>query len=107
MDPANPGRLLLGTNRVYVTTDRGDNWAQLGAMFFPGTIRNLAAAADGQTIYVSTGNRIFVTTDNGSNWTEPVAFAASFDFADIQVDLTNAKIAYAVTANFNDGMANG
>src|SRR5262249_25636669 len=47
LDPAHSGtadRLLLGTDRVYETTNNAQTWSALGSFVFPGHIDALAAA---------------------------------------------------------------
>jgi hypothetical protein len=77
----NPGRLLLGTNRLYETTNRGDGWQSIplpstGTSSNPGPgVNAIAIAASApHTVYVSAGNNLFVTTDDG-NPSDPFAWA--------------------------------
>src|SRR5262249_23756711 len=59
MDPSNPSRLLLGTNRVYETTDQADNWTPISTPDANGWVGNgvidslAVAASDGNTIYAA------------------------------------------------------
>jgi hypothetical protein len=116
VDPARPGRLLLGTNHVYETTNGGDQWTAIGGPGSPGwtttaTIDSVAVApTDSKTIYVSAGGHILVTTDHGAHWAQrdPVASPSSLlNFAQILVDPTNAQTAYAVAANFASDTGGG
>src|SRR5579884_819309 len=86
VDPSTVGHVVLGTDRVYQTTDRGDDWNAIstpGQKNWPAEVRdtmgnllsapvinNLAiAAASSQTIYATTGGLLMVTTDGGTSWT--------------------------------------
>jgi photosystem II stability/assembly factor-like uncharacterized protein len=109
LDPANPSRLVLGTNRVYETTNRGDVWRAISA---PGTggwtvssnIDSLAtAAADRNTIYASAGGHIFVTSDDGLSWQQRDVPGVTDHFQDLQVDPTDPLTAYAVRDRFGGG----
>lgn len=72
MDPSNPARLLLGTNRLYETTNRGDNWVARMTSPLVGqeTIAAIGLApSDPNTIYVAyTDRSVFVTTNRGNTW---------------------------------------
>lgn len=102
VDAARPSRLVLGTNRVYETTNRADTWAPISdpgqngwTEFSP--IDSLATSATSvDTIYASAAGHIFVTTNHGTAWQERdiTGFVGTVD--DIIVDPTNSSIAYAV-----------
>jgi photosystem II stability/assembly factor-like uncharacterized protein len=109
LDTANPWRLVLGTNRVYETVNRGDFWRAISA---PGTggwtvstnIDSLATAAtDGNTIYASTRGSIFVTFDDGLHWQQQNITGVSDHIQDLQVDPADPFTAYAVRDRFGGG----
>jgi hypothetical protein len=108
-DPARPGRLLLGTDHVYETTNGGDLWTPIGGPGSPGWTVTApadsvaAAPADGNTVYASAGGHVFATTDHGAHWArrDPMASPSPLlRFAQILVDPTDAQTAYVVAANF-------
>jgi len=110
LDPSTPTRVLLGTNRVYQSTN-GGSFSAISATNTNGwttaePIQAIAIAkTSSSTIYASAGGNIFVTTNGGSTWTarNPVSSpSADLDFSDILVDPTNASIAYTVAANYSD-----
>ncbi len=107
MDPANSDRLLLGTNRVYETTNGADNWSptQMNGWTVGDNIDALAAApSDVNTIYASAGGHIFVTFDDGANWQQrDVAGLGDPHFHALLVNPTNNLIAYAVRDRFDGG----
>jgi photosystem II stability/assembly factor-like uncharacterized protein len=109
LDPANPSRLVLGTNRVYETTNRGAFWQAIST---PGSngwtvssnIDSLAtAAADSNTIYASAGGHIFVTFDDGLSWQRRDVPGVTDHFQDLQVDPADPLTAYAVRDRFGGG----
>jgi photosystem II stability/assembly factor-like uncharacterized protein len=118
MDPSNSSRLLLGTDRVYESTDSGQSWTAITA---PGAngwnssspIDALAVAkSDPNTIYVSTGglagefgsdHHIFVTHDGGATWQQTDVPGFNDRFPDITVDPTNSMVAYTTRDVFNTG----
>jgi photosystem II stability/assembly factor-like uncharacterized protein len=110
VDPARSSRLLLGTNRVYETTDRADTWAAISdpgqggwTEFSPiDSVATSATAVD--TIYASAGGHIFVTTNHGTAWQERdiTGFIGTVD--DLIVDPTSSNIAYAVGGNALKGI---
>jgi hypothetical protein len=123
IDSANPSRLLFATNRVYETTNRGDNWAPIstvGTNGWPSTldlpIQGLAVSASSpNTIYVverdaSGDPHVLVTFNDGSTWQERDIPGVSNTFAylsEIDVDPENNQVAYAVRDEFNDVFATG
>jgi hypothetical protein len=86
IDPLSPTTLLLGgNNRVYRTTNRGDNWAVIGAVLpANGGITALTyAPSDDQTIYVGFGDgQVFLSTDGGNTFA-PVANPAPWGSAPV------------------------
>jgi photosystem II stability/assembly factor-like uncharacterized protein len=109
MDPANSQRLVLGTDRVYETTNRGDLWHAIsqpgqGGWTATGTVDSLAvAASDSNTLYASAGGHLFVTFDDGADWQQIDIPGATDHFQDIQVDPSDHLKAYAVRDQFGGG----
>jgi photosystem II stability/assembly factor-like uncharacterized protein len=114
MDPTNSSRLVLGTNRVYETTDGAYHWTPISAPFTNGwnTARGITglgvAYGDPNTIYADVGSgAIFVTTDHGASWHERdipgIANVNSFTkpLGDFAVDPTNEAIAYVTFDKFS------
>src|SRR6185503_6205772 len=107
IDAGNPNRLLLGTNRVYQTLNRADNWTPISAPNTNGwnssaiidAIGISKASAD--VIYASAGGKIFVSSNDGASWTERSIPAVTDHFDDIVVDPTDPNIAYIVRDRFD------
>jgi photosystem II stability/assembly factor-like uncharacterized protein len=108
MDPANPARLLLGTDRVYETTNHGDNWFTISAPNSSGWNTNQAidslavAPGDAKTIYATAAGQIYVTSDGGRNWKENSIFNANDHVSDLLVDPLGKQKVYAVRDQFDD-----
>jgi photosystem II stability/assembly factor-like uncharacterized protein len=109
LDSANPSRLVLGTNRVYETTNRGDFWRAIST---PGSngwtvSSNLDSVAttpaDINTIYASAGGHIFVTFDDGQSWQQRDIPGVVDQFRDLQIDPADPLTAYAVRERFGGG----
>jgi hypothetical protein len=115
MDPSNSNRLLLGTNRIYETTNQGGHWAPISTPMANGwTVRDVvdsvaAAAGDPNTVYATTAGHVWVTRDHGAHWMEsdPVTPNAGIRYRDIKVDQNNPSIAYVVAASFSDVTGGG
>jgi photosystem II stability/assembly factor-like uncharacterized protein len=109
LDPSQPTRLVLGTNSVFETTDRGDDWVQLSAPNSRGwTVSSpidSVAVAPGvpDTIYASPGGHIFVTTDHGATWSQRDIPGYTDHFFDLEVDPADSQTAYAVRGVFDGG----
>jgi hypothetical protein len=102
LDPANPSRLLYGTNRVYESTNRGDNWHPISTPNSAGwtsssTIQALTIDPnDPNTIFAVAGGTIFVTHDDGASWARVVIPGYSDTFQQVLVDPTNSSSVYVV-----------
>lgn len=117
LDASNPARLVLGTNRVYETTDRANDWTPISAPYTNGwnTSRGVTglgiASGDPNTIYADVGSgAIFVTTDHGASWHErdiPGIGNVHSDIpplGDIAVDPTNKAVAYVTVDKFSQDL---
>ncbi len=108
IDAGQTTRLVVGTNRVYETTNRGDSWTPISTPNANGWFGNApiyavaAAKSDANVVYASTDGTttgLFVTTNRGATWnfrSPPIVTRIS----DIQVDPTDARVAYAVVGRF-------
>lgn len=112
MDQTNSSRLVLGTDHLYETTDKGDQWNVIstpGVNGFNPSDESVVSVAvsksNPNTIYVVAGlNDIFATSNDGASWQKidiPNNFAS---ISDVEVDPTNSQIVYAVRAAFNGGL---
>jgi hypothetical protein len=116
VDPSS-GRLLVGTNRIYESTNHGDTWTPLVTLGQNGwtSIDPIVSigteTGDPNTIYATTfgpagRGRIFVTTTHGRTWTEsflPLSpTSAPGLFPDIIVDPSNNMTAYVVQGRFTN-----
>jgi hypothetical protein len=115
LDPLNPSRLLLGTNRVYETLNRAEAWTPLSAPGVAGwttsaVIDSVAATTNLNVIYAAAGGHVFVTVNHGASWvqTDPVPNAPpTLRYGDILADPNNPSIAYVVASNFDDMTGGG
>ncbi len=109
IDPNSYGgydRLVLGTDRVYESTNSGDTWTPISTINAAGWTTNAGintvalAASDVNTIYASAGGSTFVTTNRGASWTKVNITGATDHVSQIIVDPTNSQVAYAVRDRF-------
>ncbi|MFL6799053.1 MAG: FG-GAP-like repeat-containing protein [Xanthobacteraceae bacterium] len=72
MSPANSQTLFFGTNKVYKTIDRGENWTASSTTFPPGTVvlAIAPAASDPTVIYMISGAGVFKSTNGNSSYTQ-------------------------------------
>jgi photosystem II stability/assembly factor-like uncharacterized protein len=111
MDAADSNRLVLGTNRVYETTNGADLWSPISTPEQDGwtisdNIDALAlATSDMNTIYASAGGHIFATFDRGANWQQRDVAGPPDPphFRSLLVDPANNLVAYAVRDRFGSG----
>jgi photosystem II stability/assembly factor-like uncharacterized protein len=110
LDPAAPERLLLGTDRVFESHDRGDSWTAISAPMTDGWTTSApvdaVAPAPGRdsTIYATAGGQIFVTIDHGMSWTAG-GIGRNDRFNDVIAEPveTTDFVAYAVSNRFDAG----
>ncbi|HEV3082674.1 MAG TPA: autotransporter-associated beta strand repeat-containing protein, partial [Gemmataceae bacterium] len=119
MDPTNSSRLLLGTDHLYETVNRADQWTaiatpnQNGFDVKQGAVITAIAVPTNNpnVIYMSSGGDIFVTIDHGKHWQKrdiivPDALGNNVTIDDsidqLQVDPADQNILYAVRAVFNE-----
>jgi hypothetical protein len=103
MDPTNPNRLILATNRLYESLDRGDHWAPITTPASVPIRRIAVSKSDPSTIYWSAGPFIAMTFDDGSSVQEIDLPNGSGAISGIQVDPLNNRVAYALRGNFGNG----
>ncbi|MCE7982957.1 MAG: hypothetical protein DYG89_17370 [Caldilinea sp. CFX5] len=105
-DPSTAGVFYLGTNRVYRTTDRGDNWVAISPNLSQGqgSVSTIAVApGDPKTIWAGASDgSIAVTTNSGANWTDVTKAPLPNRFvSELAVAPNNPRLAYAVFNGFN------
>jgi hypothetical protein len=129
IDPNNAQRLILGTNKLYVTTDQGGSggdWTVLGGPTFPTSsfaIDSIAIApsdSQSKTIYVGASDnsnrasaKLYVSKDGGSTWTDitpAIALAGGVKvnftqgvFRGLAVSPTDPNTAYVTVSDFTTG----
>lgn len=111
-NPQSYGTVILGSNRVNITYDQGNNWQGISpdltdhTLFgYPitwGTVTTLAMApSDTNVIYAGTDDgNVWVTTDYGSNWQRINPMSAVRWVTHVAVDPDNAAIAYVTFSGY-------
>lgn len=109
MDPSNPHRLLMGTYRLWESTDQGTTWHTTGTGqdLTDGSVNgdtiNALVIAPGapNTIYAGTTNgHIQATSDDGVTWTDGSGVPNRY-VTGIAVSPVNAATAWAALSGFN------
>jgi hypothetical protein len=115
LDPSNASRLVFGTNRVYLTTNRGDSWAPISTPGLNGWTDQFGSAVtapidalavaptDGNTIYATAGGHVFQTVNGGASWRRIDIPGVADHLADLQVDPSDSSVVYAVRDRFGGG----
>ncbi|HYE96012.1 MAG TPA: T9SS type A sorting domain-containing protein [Rubricoccaceae bacterium] len=111
LSPQNPATLILGTDRVFRSTNRGASWTAIspdltegpgpGNLVF-GTITTLAfAPSDDQTIYAGTDDgHVWVTRNGGGAWQEITAGLPDRWITKVAVHPANPEIAYVTLSGY-------
>jgi hypothetical protein len=110
LDQTNTARLVLGTDHLYESLDKGATYTIIGTRNVGGFTINATidaiglAKTDRNTIYVGDdqGN-IFVTTNDGAAWTMRNIPGVSDHIQSLVVDPTNSMIVYATRDRFGTG----
>ena len=108
-DPNTAGRLYLGTNRMYRTNNRGDNWTPISSDLTKGSGRGVSAIAvmKGNANLVLAGTsdgNVQVTTNGGTTWTNLTKSPLPNRFvSDVAVE--NEQTFYAAFNGFNENTA--
>jgi len=106
VDPNQSDALLVGTYRVFRTTNSGSDWTQISGDLAGGSayLRALAVSATGSdTIYSSSSNgKVYVTTD-ASTWNPRYTGLPSVPIPDVLVDPTDWQTAYVCADRSSSG----
>lgn len=105
LDPQTPATLLLGTQRIYRSTNHGTNWSPVGPGDMAGGSATVYALefhrTNPQIAYAGTeSGRIWRSVDNGLNWAEITLGLPSRVINDIGADPTDEARALAVVGGF-------
>jgi photosystem II stability/assembly factor-like uncharacterized protein len=105
LDPHNPSTLLLGTYRMYRSTDAGDHWSQVGPGDMCGgddyIVSVTYSRSDSRWAYASTTNgRVWRTSDGGDSWNEISTDLPHRGVNDVEPDPSDPSRAYAALSGF-------
>jgi photosystem II stability/assembly factor-like uncharacterized protein len=111
IDPTNPAKLYLGTQKVYKSTNRAALWTAIspdltngtpsGNQVY-GTITTLApAASDTNVVYVGTDDgNVWATLDGGTNWTNISTTLPGRWVTRVAIDPYDAMVAYVTLSGY-------
>ncbi len=111
IDPSNPAKLYLGSNRLYRSTNRAVSWTPISPDLTNGpptgnqvyrTITTIASApSDTNVIYVGTDDaNVWVTTNGGTDWNNISASLPTRWITRVAVDPYDALTAYVTLSGF-------
>lgn len=107
LDATRPGRMFLGTHRVYRSDDYGSSWTQVGPLDMTLSERAdvssvVVAPGNGSFVYAGTSDgRIWRSTDGGTNWTDISAGLPARSVTDVAPDPSNPGRALCTVSGFN------
>ena len=103
LDPSNHLRLVLGTSRVYETTNQGTSWVAISGVLSPSTITAVAVAPTApSTIFVAYADgTVWGTTNDGASWSNlTTGLAAGLQIHGIAVDPNSSSTVYLTSWTF-------
>lgn len=107
MHATNPAILYTATNRVYRTTNRGDNWVAISGSAVDtagAVIQTLAQSAiNPRHMILGASSRVFVSTDGGFNWTNRSAGLPDRFVTRVVTHPHKDSTMFAVIGGFFDG----
>lgn len=99
--------LVLATDRVYLSTDRGDRWMPISPRFTEAEygLNSLAVSASAPpVIYASAQNHLWVSEDGGGTWAKRSQGLPQYGFLKhLEVDGENPRLAYATFTSSESG----
>jgi photosystem II stability/assembly factor-like uncharacterized protein len=116
-DENQAGTMYIGFANVMKSTDNGDSWYSISNFPFNGIANNeisalAVAKTNSNVLYAakrvryeySINGSMYTTTDGGNTWNDVTAgLPDSLYFTSVEVNATNANIAYATMAGFSAG----
>jgi len=102
LDPNDPETIIAGYERVWKSTDQGDNWEAVSDELLGGDdIQALAVApSNSDYMYASINNRLWGTKDGGENW-ESIYKPSGATTTSIHVDENDENKIYLSQGGYN------
>ena len=119
LDPLATSHVVYGTSNIYLSTDRAENFTEIGISGTSGNgfAPNVAAGVSvdslgvaGPAIYAEIGSRVFATFNSGASWADrsiPAILAAGNHVTDFYVNLGNPQDVYATKGAFDSASSVG
>ena len=109
LDPGNQSKVVLGTNHVYVSTNKGDNFSIIANPNVNGFNTDnqavIALGVSGTTYYCATSSRFHTSTNNGVNWANTSPSGRGGSIQDIYVNPNYAPDVFIARAEFTGSSA--
>ena len=97
-DPADPDLVIMGSDRIFRSTDGGQNFTTPAGPPVTGGIRQLAMAADGAVYVIDYAAHLFRSQDHGLTWTAlDGIWPANYQLSTIEADPNAAARLYVAT----------
>jgi len=101
LSPNNPNVLILGTNRLLKSTNRGDSWTALSTEVDSALIAVAIAEGNDNIMWFATTRQIFKTEDNGATYANVTGANLPKRFlTDIEFDPSNNRNVYVTYSGY-------
>lgn len=100
-DPVTVNTIWTGYDQVLRSTDRGNNWTQVGALPGSGKMKALCIApSNNQTVYAARPRELYITKNNGGTWTNITAGLPNLEFTRIAVSEKDPLLAWVTVSGY-------
>lgn len=104
-DPTVSTTIYCGVQNMFVSTNQGTNWTQIGTLPVTGNVNEFAIApSNNQIIYVVKNGAIMKTINAGGSWTNITGtLSTALAFANVCVSPTDPNKVWVVGGNYSNG----
>lgn len=100
-DPIAANTLWTGYDQILRSTDRGDNWSQVGTLPGSGKMRALCVApSNNQTVYAARPRELYITKNNGGAWTNITSGLPNLEITHIAVSEKDPLRAWVTVSGY-------
>jgi photosystem II stability/assembly factor-like uncharacterized protein len=102
-DPITANTIWAGYDQILRSTDRGNNWTQVGTLPGSGKMKALCVApSSNQTVYAARPRELYITKNNGGTWTNITAGLPNLEITRVAVSEKDPLMAWVTFSGYTD-----